>query len=186
LILRDEGRDEEAVEWFRRASAEHENQPSPNLETVAQELEYEVEALQRLGRVEEAAAAQERLESVRAAIAGIRTAECDLSRFEAAAEDAVLIALDVGSRPGKAYVRSDCQKLADRLSEVVESNTDGRYGGWVTIPESTTLMFCGKGGEVVFGAIEPVLASEPICQGAKVTVRQGQKQREVFLPGRVM
>jgi hypothetical protein len=56
----------------------------------------------------------------------------------------------------------------------------------VTIPESTTLMFYGKDGEAVFCAIEPALASEPMCQGATVTVRQGEKQREVFLPGRVM
>ena len=56
----------------------------------------------------------------------------------------------------------------------------------MTIPESTTLMFYGKDGEVVFRAIEPVLASEPICQGARITVRQGERQREVFLPGRVM
>jgi tetratricopeptide (TPR) repeat protein len=38
LTLRDQGRDEEAVEWFRKSCAEHEKQPSPNLETVAEEL----------------------------------------------------------------------------------------------------------------------------------------------------
>jgi tetratricopeptide (TPR) repeat protein len=186
LILSDEGRDEEAIEWFRRAIEEHEKQPSPNLEIVAEELEHEAEALKRLGRMEEASTAQERLASVRATIAGIRAADCDLSRFEGTTEGAVLITLNFGSRPGNVYGRSHSQKLADRLSEVIEGNTDGWFGGWATIPESTTLMFYGKDGEAVFRAIEPALASEPMCQGATVTVRQGEKQREVFLPGRVM
>jgi tetratricopeptide (TPR) repeat protein len=186
LILRDEGRDEEAVEWFRRATAEHEKQPSPNLETVAEELEHEAEALQRLGRMEEASAVQQRLASARAAIAAIRAAECDLSHFEGKDEGAVIIALNFGSRPGNAYGRSDSQKLADRLSEVVKGNTDGMFGGSVTIPESTTLMFYGTDAEAIFRAMEPALASEPMCQGARVTVRQGEQQREVLLPGRVM
>jgi tetratricopeptide (TPR) repeat protein len=186
LILRDERRDAEAVEWFRRACAEHEKQPSPNLETVAEELEYEVEALKRLGRMEEARTAQERLASVRVTIAGIRAAEYDLSRFDEVAEDAVLIALDFGSRPGKAYAESDSKQLADRLSKIVERNTTGRFGGSVTVPESTTLMFYGRHGETLFRAMEPALASEPMCQGARVTVRQDEKQREVLLPGRVM
>jgi tetratricopeptide (TPR) repeat protein len=186
LILRDEGRDAEAVEWFRRACAEHEKQPSPNLETVAEELEYEVDALKRLGRTEEARVPQERLATVRAAMAGIRAAEYNLSRFEEAAEGAVLIALDFGSRPGKAYNESDSKMLADRLSKIVERNTTGRFGGSVTVPESTTLMFYGRDGEALFRAMEPALTSEPICQGARITVRQDENQREVLLPGRVM
>jgi hypothetical protein len=109
-----------------------------------------------------------------------------MSRFEGKDEGAVIITLNFGSRPGNAYGRSDTQKLADRLSEVVENNTDGMFGGSVTIPESTTLMFYGTDGEALFGAIEPALASEPMCPGARVTVRQGEQQREVLLPGRVM
>jgi hypothetical protein len=186
LILRDEGRDAEAVEWFRKATAEHEKQSSPNLETVAQELEYQVEVLKRLGRVEQERTAQERLASVRAAITGIRAAEYDLSRFEETAEGAVLIALDFGSRPGKACAEGDPKKLADRLSKIVERNTTGRFGGRVTIPESTTLMFYGRDGEALFREMEPALASEPMCRGARVTIRQDEKQRDVFLPGRVV
>ena len=186
LILRDEGRDADAVEWFRKAIAEYEKQPSPNLETVAQELEYEVEVLKRLGRVEEARTAEERMASVHAAMAKIQAAEYDLSRFEEAAEGAVLIALDFGSRPGEAYAESEPKKLADRLSKIVERNTTGRFGGWVTIPESTTLMFYGRDGEALFREMEPALASEPMCRGARVTIRQDEKQRDLFLPGPVV
>jgi len=50
------------------------------------------------------------------------------------------------------------------------------------IPESTTLMLYGADGEELFRAIEPVLAGQPICAGANVTIRQGSKHRCVLLP----
>jgi tetratricopeptide (TPR) repeat protein len=55
LIFRDQGRDQEAVECFRKSSAEHRQQASPNLDTLSEELENEAAALTRLGREAEAA-----------------------------------------------------------------------------------------------------------------------------------
>jgi len=66
LLLKDEGRDAEAVEMFRLSYAERKNSPSPNLESIADNLAEEIAALQRLGRLEEAAQAVERLAFVNA------------------------------------------------------------------------------------------------------------------------
>jgi tetratricopeptide (TPR) repeat protein len=58
LIFRDAGENAEAVEWLREAGAEHERMPSPNLETISEDLENQIAALQRLGRLEEMESAQ--------------------------------------------------------------------------------------------------------------------------------
>ena len=186
LTFRDQGRDEEAVEWFRKSSVEHEKQPSPNLETVAEELRNEADALRRLGRLEEAAIAEGRWASVRASMADIPAANRDLGGTTAATDGAVLVHLDFGSRPGKAYGKKDTERLIERLSELAEKQEIGRYSGWVMIPESTTLIFYGADGEALFKALEPVLLDEPMCRGARVTVRRGETQTEVFLTGCVM
>jgi tetratricopeptide (TPR) repeat protein len=48
LIYRDEQRDADAVEWFRRSAAEHRKMTSPNLSTLSEEIENEAAALERL------------------------------------------------------------------------------------------------------------------------------------------
>lgn len=54
------------------------------------------------------------------------------------------------------------------------------------IPETTTLMFYGDDAERMFAAMQSVLREDPICAGAKITLRQAGRHREVWLPGRVM
>jgi tetratricopeptide (TPR) repeat protein len=66
LVLKDEGRDAEAVEMFQTAYALRKDIPSPDFESMANDLAEEVAALKRLGRAEEAVAAEERLASVNA------------------------------------------------------------------------------------------------------------------------
>jgi hypothetical protein len=70
--------------------------------------------------------------------------------------------------------------------DAAESRNAGFCAGTVTIPESTTLMLYGEDAEALFQAIQPILASERICEGAFVTIRQGKEVREVILPGSVM
>jgi hypothetical protein len=186
LIFRDQGRDEEAVAWFRKSSAEHEKQPSPNLATLSEELENEAAALDRLGRLEEALEARSKLESVRAAINGIGAVDRELADPKPPAEGAVLIELDFGIRIRGLYGKGDPAHLLHQLSDVLEQQANGFYGGRVTIPETTTLMFYGDDAEEMFRAMEPILVHEPMCGGAKVTVRQGVWRREVHIRGRVM
>jgi tetratricopeptide (TPR) repeat protein len=186
LIFRDDGKDAEAVEWLRKAYSVHEKLPSPNLETMAEDLENEAAALKRLGRTEEAGDAEARLESVRGRIKGVPSIDRDLSALSAGAEGAMLIELGLGSRPGSAYPKGAAARLGEQLAEAVGENHLGFYGGHVVIPESTTLMFYGEDGEALFRVTEPILRSEKLCAGARVTIRQGGKHREVILPSRVM
>ncbi len=66
LVLKDEGRDAEAVEMFQTAYALRKDSPGPNLESMVNDLAEEIAALKRLGRAEEAALAEERLAGVNA------------------------------------------------------------------------------------------------------------------------
>ena len=117
--------------------------------------------MRRLGRLDEAKIAEERLESVRATMKGIGPEGPDLSNLKPMREGAVLIELDFGSSPGKAYGKKDSARLGDRLSEAVEQQNAGYYSGSVIILETTTLMFYGADGEALFRAVEPVLLGEP-------------------------
>ena len=68
LIYLDSGDDAEAVEWLQESYAERKKSSSPNFETIAENLEKEIAALKRLGRMEEAALAEDRLALARAAM----------------------------------------------------------------------------------------------------------------------
>ena len=186
LIFRDEGHDGQAVDWLRKAYDEHQKQPSPNLQTIADDLEYEIAALRRLGRSEEAVTAEEKLESVRAAMKTVFQADRDLSTVQDPTGGAVLLELSFGSQPGSPYTNRDSLRFARELAETLEAHNLGSYGGHIIIPESTTLMFYGADAEALFRVLEPSLKSEPMCAGARATIRQGLQHREVMLPGPVM
>jgi hypothetical protein len=186
LIFRDSGRDREAVEWFRKSSAEHQKQPSPNLDTLSEELENEAAALERLGRLVEAADARRRLESVRATMSGVGSLDLDLDGLKPPDEGAVLIELDCGSRAGGMGGKGESSRVGRWLDDVLKAQGTGYYGGKVVIPETTTLMLYGTDAEEIFRTVEPLLRDEPICGGAKITVRQSGQHREVLLPGPVM
>jgi tetratricopeptide (TPR) repeat protein len=66
LVLKEEGRDAEAVEMFQTSYAMRKSFPSPNLESIANDLAEEIAALKRLGRTEQALLAEGRLASVNA------------------------------------------------------------------------------------------------------------------------
>ena len=68
LIYLDSGNDAEAVAWLQESYAERKKASSPNFETIAENLEKEIAALKRLGRMQEAALAEDRLALARAAM----------------------------------------------------------------------------------------------------------------------
>ena len=185
LIFRDAKSDEEAVRWLRRACAEHQKLPSPNQETLAEDLESLAAALKRLDRLEEAAVVEAQLASVKAAMQIEAQREPGLKLLDMP-HGAVLIELSFGSHSPTGSGDRDAHRLGYQLREVVEREQVGSYGGHVVLPESTVLMFYGANADALFRVIEPVLASEPLCQGARVTIRNGTAHREVMLPGRVM
>jgi eukaryotic-like serine/threonine-protein kinase len=68
LIYLDSGNDAEAVAWLQESYAERKKSSSPNFETIAENLEKEIAALKRLGRLQEAALAEDRLALARASM----------------------------------------------------------------------------------------------------------------------
>ena len=185
LIFLDQGRDSEAVEWLRRAYEHHQTLPGPNLDAVAEDLNREIAALQRLGRADELKDAEARLASAHSAIKAVPQVNRDLSALDGPVQCAVFVELNVGipkhSPDGK---REDVQ-LGKRLTEVLEATNVGWYAGQLTIPESTTMIFYGSDAEALFQTLEPTLKSEQICAGARITIRQRDSQREVIFPSRL-
>jgi tetratricopeptide (TPR) repeat protein len=183
LIFRDEGRYEEAVEWLRKAYVEHQKLPSPNLTTVAEDLENEIAALRRLGRPEQQARVEGQLEAVRTMMKAIPQSDHASISLEAPTQGAVFLELSFGSWTNGPT--SDKGDLIRRLSELVESQDAGLCAGSATIPESTILIFYGANAETLFRVLEPALMGEPLCAGARVTIRQHDQRREVVIPSRL-
>jgi tetratricopeptide (TPR) repeat protein len=181
-ICLDAGEDLLAIEWIRKAHAEREKQSSPNLDTEVENLENEIVVLQRLGREDEAAIAREKLASVRATMQSIRQISGHLGAMKTQMEGAVLVELPFGSRSIRSEGRRSGTFLANMLSEAVRAQDAGHYGGWVVVPENTTLFFYGPNAEWLFEVLEPSLRAEPLCAGARVLIRQGRAQQEVVIP----
>jgi len=193
LILSDEHRDAEAVEWLNKAIAAHQKMPTPNVESIATNLEAAIVSLRRLDRVDEAAAAEQRLASLRAAQQNAPAAKVDISGLgddlgtrATRSTGAVIIELDCGPRSGTRYTVDDAIQLAQRLSLEADEREVGFSGGHVVIPEATTLMFYGEDAEALYQALRPALDDYLIAEGARIAIRQGTQLREVVLPRRVM
>jgi tetratricopeptide (TPR) repeat protein len=185
LIYKDEGRDAEAVEWLQKAYVAHRAAPSPKFDSMVEDLENEVAALKRLGKVEEAEQAKNRLSAVRTSMKAVGEDSHDLSTFDTGTSQcALLVELNFDNRPDSAQRKKDCAELARRLSAPIEDDGIGFYGGSATIPESTTLIFYGPDAESLLRVLEPHLTSEAICSGARITIRQQDRLREIVLPRR--
>jgi tetratricopeptide (TPR) repeat protein len=185
LIFLDQGSDSEAVQWLKRAYEHRRTLPSPNLNTDEEDLNHEIAALRRLGRADELKSAEARLALVHAAMKSVPTVSRDFSALDGPVQCAVFVELNFGSRGLRpAAVREDV-RLERRFAEVLEAKDVGGCAGRLTIPESTTLIFYGSDAERLFQALEPTIASEPICAGARITIRQRDGQREVMVPSRL-
>ena len=186
LIYKDEGRDAEAIEWLQKAYAEHQKAPSPKLDSMVEDLENEVAALKRLGKTEEAALAETRLLGVRRNMKAVADRSHDLSPLDPTnTRSALLVELNFDNWANNRQRKRDCAELAHRLAALIEANGIGFYGGSATIPESTTLIFYGSEAESLFQVLEPRLTGEPICSGARITIRQNDGFREIVLPTRL-
>jgi tetratricopeptide (TPR) repeat protein len=183
LVLRDWGRDAEAVEWFRKSYAERRQEPSPNIENTVEDLESEIAALERLDRLEEAAIAKDTLALVRAEMQTIPQIAHDSTAMKPPPAAAVTIELAFGSRPGIPDGQRKTSALAVKLLEAVAAKSLGYFSGWVMIPENTTIIFYGDDSEALFQVLDPILRADPICAGASVVLRQGDQRRSLVLPG---
>jgi len=180
-IYLDAGEDKRAAEWLGKSVAEQRKQPSPNLEGLAETLEFEIVALKRLRKDKDAVAAEALLASVRASMQGIERLDPVVGAVKARPEGAVMVELPFGNRPVRPEVNKNTRLLAARLSKEVREQNAGYYVSQIAVPENTTLIFYGPDAEMLFRAMEPSLASEPLSAGANVLIRQGAMRREVVM-----
>lgn len=176
----DAGQDAEAVEWLQKSYVERERASSPNLDAMAENLAREIAVLKRMGREQDATAAEGRLARVEAEKKNAPEAKLNLGVLKAEAEGAVQIELAFG-RGGRYGIR-DTETVAEQIGAILADKDAGAYGGRVVIPESTTLMFYGPDAEMMFETMEQYLKDHLICAGAIVAVRQGSRFREVAIP----
>ncbi len=184
MILRDEGRHFESVDWFRRACAEFENQLSPNLENVIEELEYEAAALSHLNRTDEALAVEERIKTVRKTAAEIPSFNREDYADVKLAEGALLVELEGGLRAKS--TEEKIAKLGRCLYEMLQEQDLGDWQGLIRGPECSTLIYYGPNAQAMYEALEPSLLGDSQFEGALITIRQGSQQREVLLPRRMV
>jgi len=185
LIFLDQGQDSEAVEWLKKAYEHHQMLPSPRMDSVAEDLEREIAALKRLGRADELKDAEGRLASIQTTMKAIPEVSRDLGALDAPMQCAVFLELNVGIQKRDLDGKREDVQLGRQLTEVLEAKNVGWLAGRAAIPESTTLIFYGPDAEALFQALEPTLRSEPICAGARVTIRLRDGQRELVLPSRL-
>jgi tetratricopeptide (TPR) repeat protein len=181
-VLHDAGQDEEALVWLQKSYAERRKSSSPDLDSVAEILGFEIDCLRRLGRVEETAAAEERLAAVHREKADAPQATLAMGEVKEQAPGSVMVELPFGTRPGSRYYARDAELVAEQLGTILAMGNVGKYGGRVTIPESTTLWFHGEDSEAMFAAMEQYLSDHAVCAGAVITIRQGQRVRELVIP----
>ncbi len=100
-------------------------------------------------------------------------------------EQAVLVYLDGLSLPKEIYENYDLATLEDQLIEAIESQSLGEFDGNEVGPEEAVLYMYAPNAEALFAGIEPILLDSPLCQNARVIVRQGgpgSQACEIFLP----
>jgi tetratricopeptide (TPR) repeat protein len=184
-IARDEGRDEEALDWFRRARTQFERQPSPSLDGLATKLENEAAALERLGRAAEAAGLRARIADLRGveapAAPPLPAANLAISEPGDRTEGAVIITLDGRGLPDAVYRAYDLGTLESRVETRLEQDGGGELDGHEHGPETTRIFLYGPDARALFHVIAPVLRDYPLCQGARVELRQGDDTAEFGL-----
>lgn len=184
MIHMDAGEDKEALEWIRKALAGREKQSSPNLDAMIENLESEIAVLNRLGRESEVGIAREKIASVRATMQSTIQAGGNVGAMKTQMEGAMFVELPFGNRAVLTEGRRGMSFLINTLSEEVRSQDAGYYGGNITLPENTTLFFYGPDAEQLNQVLLPLLSKEPVCEGARVVLRQNSARKEFVVSRR--
>jgi len=100
-------------------------------------------------------------------------------------EQAVLVYIDGLNLSKETYEKYDLASLEDQLIDASESQSLGEFDGNEFGPDGTVLFMYAPSAENLFVGIEPILRAYPLCQNARVIIRQGgpgSQQREILLP----
>jgi hypothetical protein len=89
-------------------------------------------------------------------------------------QEAVLIHFDFGPKPnGDHFGFDDMVDLEDKLIAIMERSHVGELDGNEVGKTDGTIFTYGPDANRLFSAIEPTLRSHPLCNGARVILRQG-------------
>ena len=89
-------------------------------------------------------------------------------------QQAVLVYLNGTDLPDEVYNEYDLETLENKLIEVLERDKLGEYDGNEFGPTETILFMYGPDAERLFAGIEETLRAYPLCQRARVEIRQGE------------
>jgi hypothetical protein len=98
--------------------------------------------------------------------------------------EGMAIYLDGVNLPDKVYDTCSSQGLADLIYGPLTTVGGEIRGSWVG-PSETAIYLYGPNAEHIFSVIEPIVATYPLCQNARLVVRNGNpkcKPRSVRLP----
>ncbi len=97
---------------------------------------------------------------------------------------AVLVHLDGVNLPDHVYQENDLATIESQVTEALSRLGLGICDGNEMGPTESTLFLYGPDAEKLFAGIESVLRANPLCQGARVVLRQGgpgSPEREIKL-----
>lgn len=177
-ILLDEGHAERSLEWIGKAILTREKQSSPDRDALTKNYEVQIEALEKLGRNKEAKQTRGKVAELRAFMESAAKSEAGSLSVPDLKEGAVFVELPFGRLKMTPILREQVSDLALALASRVREGAYGRFSSSVTIPEQITLIFYSSDPELLYKVIEPVLAPEAICAGARVLIQQNGVVRE--------
>jgi hypothetical protein len=99
-------------------------------------------------------------------------------------KECLAVYLDGINLQDKVYDTCSSQGLADLIIEALDSVGGEIRGSWVG-PSETSIYMYGPDAESMFSHIEPILATYPLCQNARIVIRHGNPNlhpRTVRLP----
>jgi hypothetical protein len=88
-------------------------------------------------------------------------------------DECVLIYLDGVNLPDDVYNECDTSTLEDQLIEAIKRDQAGELDGHETGERETTIFTYGPNADDLYRAMEPVLATYPLCRNARVVIRKG-------------
>ena len=91
-------------------------------------------------------------------------------------QQAVLVYLNGTDLPDEVYDEYDLETLESKLIEILERDKLGEYDGNEFGPTETILFMYGPDAERLFAGIEGTLRAYPLCQRARVEIRQGEPE----------
>jgi hypothetical protein len=139
-------------------------------------------ALRRLGRLDEAAVAENQKKALMTELKQYPQFKVNIGGINIESEGAVLIELEFGTGSRNTNAMSDAEQLSKQILQKIKNYCTFYNSARTSLPERTTLSFYGPYAEDLFDSMKSILETTVICKGARITIRQGTAFRQVVMP----